>query len=245
MIVLTAIQDHDQALVQHLFENDGKHFRFLDLSAELRNKIYNYSLVLKGKIQIQRRVQYGWDDFGPGYIWCYVRKSLKPKLRFVPLRCGLMGWARVYVFKSLSPNLLVTCKAIHQEGTPMLYGSNAFVLDDGGHTDKDPETWTSIIGNSIEHLRTVTIKSARTQNYLKSILSDLKGARHLEKLVINRFCSANFRTPSTMLTGLYPLVLHMHKSRKNTDKKPVLSVLEIQGKDGKAAKEALKKRLKL
>ncbi|GIZ47746.1 hypothetical protein CKM354_001083100 [Cercospora kikuchii] len=67
---------------------------FMDLSAELRNRIYRYALV-----------------------------SPVP-LRVAPISSDSGTVIKVASFYYLSPGLLATCRQIHQEATAMLYGGN-------------------------------------------------------------------------------------------------------------------------
>lgn len=67
---------------------------FMDLSAELRNRIYGYALV-----------------------------SPVP-LRVAPISSDSGTVIKVASFYYLSPGLLATCRQIHQEATAMLYGGN-------------------------------------------------------------------------------------------------------------------------
>lgn len=217
------MQERDMSPAQQQSKGDGKHFRFLDLTAEIRNAIYEFSLVHTRKITIYGVTHIQITYMGPLRSWHWQSDCQS----------------------TLSPNLLATCKAIHREATSILYGLNQFEISQNSDLNIIFTTWPEHIGTSVEHLRSVTLPGATHQGFVKRTLVDLKGAICLESLIIDSSCSINFRTTKTMADALYPLISHLHKARKNTDKKAVLEMLDVQTTDAAATTEILKKKLKL
>lgn len=211
--VLTSIQARDAARAQKQSDENSKRIGFMDLSAELRNTVYELCLTQPGTIYIgrRRRDPSGWRGRNA------LSQHAFPRLFDSNTYFGQL---------ELSPNLLVTCKAIHEEATSMLYGSNRFTVypninDFVGHV----KTFFHGIHSSIKHLRNVAIYSAANQRTLISILKDLESAESLQVLKI-RF-TGNFTIPRTMTAALFPLMLKLHQARKNSDHPNVLEMLDF------------------
>lgn len=106
----------------------------------------------------------------------------------------------------------------------MLYGSNAFHLNPPEPRNDD---WITTIGNSVQHIRTLTIGDGKNQKVVGDTLKGLKAASSLEQLIVHASLIGNYKNSKTMANGLYPLILHLHRSRKDTSKKPALEMLQI------------------
>jgi hypothetical protein len=216
---LEAVPAHQQFEAQ----NNGKSFPFLKLSAELRNAIYELCLVTDRKINVSK------PTYQQPVKW---RGAHYATILYGPLAGKSWTVTPVLVY----PNLLVTCKAINEEATPMLYGSNQFSLQPDFHMNThlswldNPSDllWTECIGSSVKHIRKIEVRDAAKQSHIIDLLEALKAAKHLETLSV-RF-SENFRTSKTMAKALYPLILELHRSRKSTDQKAALDVLDFNDK---------------
>jgi hypothetical protein len=130
----------------------------------------------------------------------------------------------------------------------MLYGSNQFTLlpDSTNHPsglDGPSSRWTECIGGSVKHIRTIEVRGAANRSHIAHLLDTLKEAKNLETLSV-RF-DDNFQTPKTMAKALYPLILALHRSRKGTDQKAALDVLDFDSKamNIDEVKEIIEKRL--
>lgn len=198
-------------------ENSSKSFPFLKLSAELRNAIYELCLVTERTIHVKRTT-----DF---MVWrgkhCVKERPSAwcPESEYSPL--------------AVSPNLLVTCRTINEEATPILYGSNHFALQPDfsfqlSHLNGSSGPWTECIGGSVKHIRKIVVRDAVNQSHMSDLLEVLKKAKHLEKWGVQ--FSENFPTSRTMAKALWPLLLELHLSRKGTDQKAALDVFDFDDK---------------
>lgn len=122
-------------------QND-KSFCFMDLSAELRNQIYDLSLITPKPILIRTAIVQNRDHVI--YTWKQDPSLLKKA--------------------SLSPNLLSTCKKINDEATAILYGANHFNLRIS-QFDSPSISWLGHIGNSIAHIRVLEIHNTIDQTH--------------------------------------------------------------------------------
>ena len=123
---------------------------FLDLSAELRNKIYVHLLHSEKTIHL-------WWTCDKDRCNHRVKRNYHYKKR-----------ARVY------PQILQVCKQVHAEATPILYGSNRFSLCE----PQDVIAFVDQINGSVQFLRFVEVewpglKKAAVRNRLAAMLKML------------------------------------------------------------------------
>jgi hypothetical protein len=153
---------------------------------------------------------------------------------------------------NFQPAILATCRTIHQEATPMFYGSNRFQLslvfwEEDRHTicdcyhrktsfqvDDDGTcfawscpcnaSWPRQNGRNIEHLRTVRI-SEYTHHLLGHALHSLMSAWGLDELLTDY--DPEFCMPApAMAQMLLPLLRWLQVNRK-PGQRPVMNVLDF------------------
>lgn len=204
--VLIAIQIHDEAVKKYVY--DGSQVGFMDLSPELRNVIYGLCLTTRTKIRIA------------------IVTKLPPRQQ------RWFNWD-AQPSEMMCPNLLATCKMIHNEATPVLYGSNHFILPPFSEIARKwygpglQRLWTREIGDSVKYLRAITLCGAGIQRDLVLVLESLAPVRMLDVLVVGHSCWCNFTIEKTMAKGLLPLMLQLRRKRKDIDKKSILDALEF------------------
>jgi len=113
--------DLDMALpfsgLEHIPYNEP--FPFMDLPAELRNKVYTYLLVLPDAIGIFRDREWSNHSKKLTYDSPFLYNILRSKIRSG--RCG-----ENYKTKLLTIGLLYICRKIHHEASFLLYSKNIF-----------------------------------------------------------------------------------------------------------------------
>lgn len=132
----------------------------------------------------------------------------------------LHKWA---LSQKMTPNLLLACRQIHSEAVSILYAENTFRIEQ--HTNEF--TVAKIIGTNVGHLRVVEIDHAKNQAIFKTLLNGLRGAQALDRFIVGSGLHTNFRTTHNMAKGLLPLLRMLHRTRRGTDKKQALDVLEF------------------
>lgn len=170
--------------------DEGK-VSFLDLSAELRNRIYSLALITN-------------EDSITLCKDAYVNRVDPPKKHF------------------LSPKILASCKQIHQEATPILYGSNSIMIRQYTY-----RSHIASIGDSRQYLRNVGFRYCHRQALFKQALTTLKDVEHIQTLTIDGECTHHYGTPQKMAKGLGPFIRHLHKKRAGTEKKQAMDVLQF------------------
>ncbi|CZT23370.1 uncharacterized protein RCC_09084 [Ramularia collo-cygni] len=180
------------------------HFRFLDLSPELRNQIYRYCLTDSEVLAVRS----GASLNPPQRRW-YI-------LRAPPLTQPV-----------LSTNLLATCKKIHDEATPILYGSNTFEVDSYETGHPLFVSWTETIAASISLVRNVRVGGITNRSVAVENLRGLHAATSLQSLVVLGDFRLTFCTASTIAKALLPLMLRLHRCRKDTGLKGAFDVLDL------------------
>jgi hypothetical protein len=98
---------------------------FLDLSPELRNIVYGFAFVFPDRKCVLRL---------PDNEWRGIKIQREETNNFEP-----------------TVKLLATCKQIHEEGGPVLYGANTFRCDDV--VERKWEYFALSIGRNIQHIR--------------------------------------------------------------------------------------------
>lgn len=219
VVTLTAIQDLEVPATQTPPEEDHEEPKgtgFLDLSAELRNVIYELCLTISESICICIDRQTPPSIEPSRWRGRSITKTFNPTHR-----C----YQTAYHAIALSPNLLVACKTINEEATSVLYGSNSFVLHpDNLRSKTKKRPWVEVIDNSVKHLRKVELHSASNQRTIVRILKALQQAENLQVLTVSFW--ANFWTDNTMAAALFPLVRELHQARKDTAQPAAMDVCQ-------------------
>ncbi|KAF1955302.1 hypothetical protein CC80DRAFT_505650 [Byssothecium circinans] len=143
---------------------------FLDLSGELRNKVYSHLFKFEdpllvvgveepelcrrvgdGNGSLKRTSQFRISDEGPWGLYDEVYPSSDGEIERASLRLGL----------------LATCRQIYQEAASMLYGSNEFAItktiigldkhDPKGTFIRGTSTWLVSLGSQVRMLKDITI----------------------------------------------------------------------------------------
>lgn len=93
------------------YKNQSSRFSFLDLPRELRDNIYRYAFRVHGAIMIYTPYPF----------------SLYVKAKAMIVRHGKEGpFEPVPIGNTVPVSLMLTCKQLHAECSPVLYGSNVF-----------------------------------------------------------------------------------------------------------------------
>lgn len=187
--------------------NEVKPCRLLELPAELRNAIYLLALVHDDPILLSV------DQENP------VARPCKDRDEYYKLDLGT--------------NILRTCKQIHDEATPILYGINRFCFDkhsEGLARHTAFEWLVRNSNNSVQYLREVTIEGHDSKEALKNFFTTLKRlGPKLSKLSIGpRF--QYYIKPEEMALALRPLIRALDKKYKSdagSEPSDILDRLEL------------------
>lgn len=183
--------------------NQSKPFRFLDLPPELRVRVYSYLFEFEGPLTIFERSRSIYAR-----VWT-EHGSYEP---------------------GITTGLLVACRQIHREATPVLYGCNTF---DVNHNRRFLKT----IKRYIPHIRRFIVgHSTKTARHADFVL--LKAATSLSYLEIPSYlCEGKFYSlgheRQALAKEMGPLFRSLHQSqKKDIDRKDrdVLNVLVISTK---------------
>ncbi|KAF2166201.1 hypothetical protein M409DRAFT_23392 [Zasmidium cellare ATCC 36951] len=188
--------------------------RFLGLSAELRNEVYELVLKHPGPLELSKGIDLTTGRFGQ-----LVRNE----------RVYVVGGFQGDEDSRQNLALLRTTRQIHAEATPILYSKNEFVA-----VDKDPLCYfLRQIGPSVQLLRHVTIGHC-TKTSLRSMLVSLKGATHLDRLEFAYSTRIMVGDAARMVKELGPWARAFHRMRKASTiqgERNVLDVLEFSAND--------------
>ncbi|CAK4034231.1 Hypothetical predicted protein [Lecanosticta acicola] len=136
---------------------------FLDLPPEIRNTIYQLALEKSQSIGIKSSMHRHYERY-------YKDSTLPKSAKVMPI-----------LPLNLSINILRTCKTIHQEATPILYGANRFHFHCCCHFKHFAET---IGGASLRYLRELRFAALPNRFVATLAFSHLKACRALEKLTV-------------------------------------------------------------
>ncbi|KAK4612305.1 hypothetical protein CLAFUW4_13398 [Fulvia fulva] len=204
-----------ESALRLLMAPQSKRVGFLDLSAELRNRVYEPALIAEQCLKLRHNSNpnvYGTATHG---FTCQLG------------RCYSAHW----IEPSLTPNILLTCRQVQAEATPMLYGSNTFDL-----TRLSPchsVEFLTQISTSIQHLRGVylrvllSMKEPDKQSDVQKMLRLLEGAPHIVEL---KFSPEGiiFPSPKQLADLITPLCKVLQATRQKVGgecQEPVMEVL--------------------
>lgn len=186
---------------------------FLDLPPEIRNTIYELSLIVYLE-EPSPAVGILCPDLG------------KVQRQLVDLH-GLMH-CRTPKRLGLAPNLLATCKQVYNEALPVLYGNNCFLI--AANTSSVKYTRNNggyQLPSNVYAMRIVEIRGNQNQAVVRSLFLVLQNMLALNTLRIHGALRRNFQVPKTMVKALLPLVQGMHGERMGTDRKQAMDVIEF------------------
>ncbi|KAK4497151.1 hypothetical protein PRZ48_011601 [Zasmidium cellare] len=189
--------------------SDTQALGFLDLSAELRNEIYELSFQHPGPVWLvgdSKRETKGSSTSSKRYGVPGVRALQNHLLR------DTVAFLRVN-------------RQIHAEATPVLYGINQF---EAGHPGIICY-FAKQIGPSLGFLRHFIISHC-TKSSLRQMLGPMKTATRLQRLQIRVSAKYSIGDAATMAKGLLPWARAFHKMRNTgdmQDRRDVLDVLEF------------------
>ncbi|EME40245.1 hypothetical protein DOTSEDRAFT_28149 [Dothistroma septosporum NZE10] len=175
---------------------------FFDLPPEVPNVIYHLALHKKSPVELVRSKK--------------TSSSKKPSVKERHPMEGvdlfnLTEKSKAQLYKALDlrfqVRLLLTCKQIHHEATPILYGGNCFRFN---VTAKDMSTFVDTIGTSRQRLRHIIVTSFLSNKAERQkAMSRLKYATNLQKLEILYYDES----VETQVQTLRVLMQALHKSR--------------------------------
>ncbi|KXT09644.1 hypothetical protein AC579_3128 [Pseudocercospora musae] len=137
---------------------------FLDLPAELRNNIYDHCLVERG---------------APKYHIAFVARRLY---------VACFGCHRV-IHLQLCSQMLRTCKLVHNEAFPILYGNFRFAF-----RGSEVLEFQRLIPDAIAYVRDVTIFAATNKTDLKCGIVAAHAFTNLQSFSIDLLCARHFNT---------------------------------------------------
>ncbi|KAK4611569.1 hypothetical protein CLAFUW4_13131 [Fulvia fulva] len=159
----------------------GPRTGFLDLPPEIRNAIYHLALNSHSALKIH---------------YFSREKIFRVTLVWNPQHS--LPWA-----VTLSTNLLRICRQVHNEATPILYGSNCFEIH-----GQDAQVFLRAIGSSKQFLRHIHYSWPYNKLHYKQAVSLLKYATRLQRLDLQRYG----RTAQEHVGALRVLMQALHKS---------------------------------
>lgn len=176
--------------------NQSKPFRFLDLPPDLRVRVYSYLFEFEGVLEICN------DSRFPRATRQYIKDQGEPVI--------------------VTAGLLATCSIIHREATPVLYGSNKFIV-------LNSTEFLRQIGGSVAHIRRIGFTAAWTsKENRRSSLVLLKTATSLFWLGMP-FAPAlrEAENEDSFVKELGPLIRALHKSQKKDAERKDRDVLKV------------------
>ncbi|SMR60408.1 unnamed protein product [Zymoseptoria tritici ST99CH_1E4] len=150
------------------------------LSPELLNRIYDYLLASPSRMFVAK----------------IVRGNHRAALKQIRSEDSV----------DLSVSILGTCRQIHDQATPMLYGLNSFVLEAGW----DSQTFLHQIGPSVEFVRHVKLHNIEVQVPVAAGLKLLSQAKALQTLQFGRSVRSSFKAKD-LAEALEPLMVALKK----------------------------------
>lgn len=176
----------------------NKIFPFMDLPAELRNKIYHECLVSE-QLDDQGRPSFYFAASRRRYKYTVTRctRANLAGLKYRGYRNGLYGFHSICNpeddaskaddgAKSLTTNLLATCKAVYNEAAPLLF-QQRFIFHDSMALMNFMSGCTPQAASLIRHievLQWLQTRSRKNVGFLATSMLAAKGCTNLQSLVI-------------------------------------------------------------
>jgi hypothetical protein len=209
--VSTSPTDTDGSIVEDgvrgVEDSTPQPFRFLALPPEQRNQIYKYCLVPGKKLGL---AAVGCDDPDRREKVCHVEFGL---------------WCMMHYDNScaFNPHILRTCRAVHNEATSILYGSNNFHLGPGYLSlVGNPENLLSYPNGPIKYLRQLEIgRHTGHDGGMGVALDSLKNAVSLERIVVDFTWIHCFKSPETMAKAIMTLKRQLNCTKRANGRKEV------------------------
>ncbi|EME40206.1 hypothetical protein DOTSEDRAFT_28112 [Dothistroma septosporum NZE10] len=177
-----------------------KPFRFMDLSPELRNKIYSLLLEDDGALTLCH----------PGS--CYRRRR----------RQRVLGKPTTWSLHTVHPAILRTCMQLHDEATSILYVNNSFEFLD----ERVSRHFLERIGLSIRYVGYVKVCYNYVKTHLWRILVLLEEATSIQKLETTWDVTGQFG-PAKFAKHMGPMMRALHKTRKQMKDYNMESMLDV------------------
>lgn len=172
---------------------------FLDLPPEIRNTIYDLSLVSA-------------RPFGESIA------SIRPGTAKIGTSYRL--WQ-----PDLQPQLLGTCKQIYEEATPVLYGNMTFEICVDPERLKVGQKGRAASERRLEavkHIRLIRFTRYQKQSVCLKLLDEVMAMMpNLKAVRISHFLAENFRTPRTMSKALLPILKQLGSQSTDTNQQAI------------------------
>ncbi|GAB7359100.1 hypothetical protein MBLNU230_g5171t1 [Neophaeotheca triangularis] len=212
------------------------HFRFLDLSPELRNRVYwllfNGTLPVRSKL-VKQRID--THDLRVQYSSKYSYRRGKD-----PGHVSSEKWYGVTYEAINTPAILIACKQILSEVGPMLYGATPFIFDSTTAIAR----FGGKVGSMVKFLRTVTFELGffkKTSS--KHAVAVLEQAAELKKLAfshkdigfgLNALSDEKYQellcNVRNLVFTFLPVLEKLHASRSNSAQgSDVLEIMQVEG----------------
>ncbi|KJX97284.1 hypothetical protein TI39_contig516g00005 [Zymoseptoria brevis] len=172
---------------------------FMKLSAELRNEVYQLCLHSNAPIEVQ----------------CDFLAGGQPILNMVEPAAG-----------PLHPNLLATCKAIRNEATSILYGSNTFILRRVIGMEGRICSLGELDSANCQLMRQIELRNIQSGD-LSSVFQEFGRLHGLKSLVIHE-SNGGFYDPQAWSKHLAPMMREWSQARSGEDIESLLDIIQFR-----------------
>ncbi|SMY29155.1 unnamed protein product [Zymoseptoria tritici ST99CH_1A5] len=174
---------------------------FFKLSAELRNEVYKLCL----------------HSDEPVDVLCHLSAGGQPMLTMVEPLAG-----------SFQPNLLATCKAVRNEATSILYGSNTFVFRRVTNIGRRIRYFGQLDSANGQLIRQVELENFPSCE-LSSVFQEFGWLHGLRSLVVHEGQGpGGFHNPQAWSEHLAPMMRAWLKARDGEDIESLLDILQFR-----------------